>query len=239
MKFEKDYTESELLSSALNYKPTHSPGSYYQYSNIGITLSAISLTRIYNTDYQSLLNRLVLNPIGMRFTSLDVSNSNHKRIVTGYDIHDNPADYLNMGIKKSAGGIYSNTYDLAKYLEFQMNTNESKSMEALKIVHNNYYCLYPNGVSQQLAWEYHPISVLNDNFKPDANYRNLLSPHKIPTTCKYTTNGFIDKTGNSGGMSSYIGYVPNDKTGVVILSNKALQPDVVNLGRYILKTVSQ
>ena len=235
MKFDKDYTESELISSAIKYKPTNKPQSYYQYSNIGITLSAIALTRIYNTDYQSLLNKLILTPLEMRFTTMDISHTNKRQLVTGYDKDNKQVEYLNMGIKSSAGGLKSNTYDLAKYLQFQINSNESQALAALKIIHSNYYCLYPNGSSQQLAWEYHPMSVLNDKFQPDKNYRNLIEPHELPKTCQKSSIGFIDKTGNSSGMSSYMGYIPTDKTGVVILSNKALQPDIVNLGRYILK----
>lgn len=40
-------------------------------------------------------------------------------------------------------------------------------------------------------------------------------------------------------MTSYLAYLPNEKVGVGILSNSALKPVVVNLGRYILQEQSK
>ena len=237
-KYKDTFTESELLATAIQNKPTHSPESYYQYSNLSITLASISLTKIYHTNYENLLKKLVLNPLGMKYTSMHVSPKNQNLIVTGYGKDNNPAKLMTMGITRSAAGLKSNTYDLAKYLQFHMNEENSQSKNVLEIVHKNYYCLYKDGTYQQLTWEYHPMNALSEEFLPNANYANMLEPREIQSTCKTTENGFIDKTGNSPGMSSYIGYIKDRGVGVVILSSRGYQPDVVNLGRYILKTTS-
>ncbi len=238
-KYTDTFTESELLTSAIQNKPGHSPESYYQYSNLSITLASISLTRIYHTDYEKLLKKLVLNPLDMKYTSMNVSSKNQNLIVTGYGKDNNPTKLMTMGITRSAGGLKSNTYDLAKYLKFQMNRENSQSKNALDIIHKNYYCLYKDGTYQQLAWEYHPISALSEKFLPGPNYANILEPHEVQSACTSTETGFIDKTGNSPGMSSYIGYIKVQDVGVVILSSKSYQPDVVNLGRYILKNIKK
>ena len=234
-KYTDTFTESELLATAIQNKPNHSPESYYQYSNLSITLASISLTRIYHTNYENLLKKLVLNPLGMKYTSMNLSPKNQSLIVTGYDRDNNPTKLMTMGITRSAGGLKSNTYDLTRYLQFQMNRENSQFKNVLEIVHKNYYCLDKDGTSQQLSWEYHTMNALSEKFLPNANYANILEPREVPTACKTTENGFIDKTGNSPGMSSYIGYIKDHGVGVVILSSKGYQPDVVNLGRYILK----
>lgn len=237
--FDKADTEKELLSSLINMKFTTQPGVNYQYSNSGITISGIAIMRAYNNTYQNLLNTLILNKLEMKYTSIDVNSVNKDLIVTGYNKHDHPVGFMNIGVDNPAGGLKSNTYDLAKYLQFQMNASEPNLQQALSIVHTNYYCLYENGTYQQLAWEYHPPNVLSEQFQPDQDGRNILPPHQLPKKCKDVANGFIDKNGNSIGMTSYIGYLLTKKIGVVILSNSALKPDVVNLGRYVMKNVLQ
>lgn len=236
--FDKDFTESELIHSAIDMKFTTYPASYYRYSNPGITLSGIAMTRVYNMDYQSLLNKLVLNQLGMKYTSINVDPKYQNLIVTGYNKYDQPVVPMNIGIENPAGGLKSNTYDLTKYLQLQMNSHSSNFSQALAIVHKNYYCLYKNGTYQQLAWEYHPYHDLFKKYQPDSKNRNITSPHQLPSNCQNTINGFIDKTGNFPGTTSYIAYLPNKKRGVVILSNGALKPEIINLGRYILQKQS-
>ena len=238
LRFEKSFTEKELIDSLINMKFTNESAVTYQYSNPGIALSGLALTRIYNKNFQNLLGELILDKLDMKHTSIDLNPENKNLMVTGYNKNEQIADYMNIGIENPAGGLKSNTYDLAKYLQLQINPQNSIFQQALAIVHKNYYCLYANGTYQQLTWEYHPYSALSERFQADDKNRNILPPHALPMNCNDSPNGFIDKTGNSSGMTSYIGYIPNKKIGVIILSNSALKPDIVNLGRYILRETS-
>ena len=238
LRFEKSFTEKELIDSLVNMKFTNESAVTYQYSNPGIALSGLALTHIYNKNFQNLLETLILDKLSMKYTSMDVNPKYKNLIVTGYNKDSQPVSFMNIGIENPAGGLKSNTYDLAKYLQLQINPQNTSFQQALAIVHKNYSCLYTNGTFQQLAWEYHPIRVLSERFQADEKNRNIIPPHKLPMHCNYSTNGFIDKTGNSSGMTSYIGYIPSKKIGVVILSNSALKPDIVNLGRQILRKTS-
>ena len=237
--FDKSYTEKELLNSAIAMKFTDEPASYYRYSNPGIALSGLTITRLYKNDFQSVLNSLILDKLGMIYTSIDINPKYQNLVVTGYNKHNQPVDFMHIGIENPAGGLKSNTYDLVRYLQLQISTQDQKFQQALSIVHKNYYCLYEDGTYQQLAWEYHPTSDLFKKFMPDNKNRNITSSHPLPSNCQNTINGFIDKTGNSSGMTSYIAYSPNKKVGVVILSNNALKPDVVDLGRHILQNTAR
>ncbi len=235
MMFNGPLTEQGLIDSAINIKFTTPPGTYYQYSNPAFALVGLALTRIYKTDFQNLLSSLVLNKLGMVYTGINVTPHYQNLVVTGYNKNNQARGFMKLGIENSAGGLKSNTYDLAKYLQLQMNTTDPTFQQPLAIVHKNYYCLYEDGTYQQLAWEYHPIKELAKKYLPNAENQNISPPHSLPQTCKVASDGFIDKTGNSPGMTSYIGYIPNEKVGVAILASRALQPDVVNLGRYILQ----
>jgi beta-lactamase class C len=230
----KSFSEDELIHSLVNMSFSKLPADYYQYSNPGIALSGLAMTRIYGKSFQSLLDALILSKLDMSYTSIHVNYEHQPWFVTGYNKDDHPVDFINLGIDNPAGGLKSNTYDLARYLQLQINGQDLKLKKALAVVHKNYYCLDEAGTYQQLAWEYHPPHELYREFLPDSENRNILPSHKLPNNCENVPNGFIDKTGNFPGTTSYIGYIPN-KNGVVILSNRSKTPDIVNLGRYILQ----
>ncbi len=88
-----------------------------------------------------------------------------------------------------------------------------------------------------LAWVYHPKNDLLTEFKPETHNAAQFKPQKLAQHCADDPNGFIEKTGNSYGMSLYAVYSPSINAGVIVLANKARVSDTVNLGRNILKQI--
>ena len=142
LRLDKSFTEKELIDSLLSLSFVGIPLRYYQYSNPGIALAGLALTHIYNKSYQDLLATLILDDLAMKYTSIVVNPQYKKLIVTGYDKNDQPVNFMELGIESPAGGLKSNTYDLAKYLQLQINPEHTAFRQALAIVHKNYYCLY-------------------------------------------------------------------------------------------------
>ena len=112
------------------------------------------------------------------------------------------------------------------------------------LVHQNRVCFADKLSCEQLAWQSHHLSALknsigdtyfiafNKNGFPLFHIKkiinaNLLADGKI----------FIDKTGSGYGMSSYMAYIPEQKIGVVILTNKFLGDERIKLGRDILQNL--
>lgn len=216
----------------------HLPQTYYQYGQVGISLVAIALEEIYKLPFKKILQQQLLDKIGMNETFI-YPPSNYKDIATGYNTNNQAVPMFSTDILTPSAGLKSSSQDMAKYIKVQLDSSHYPSLtKALSFVHKNYYCLYQDGTYQQLAWEYHPRGDLLSIFQPNINTNTSSISRELAKSCANNSNGFIEKSGNSPGMSSYIIYMPSADTGVVVLTNKALVPDSVNLGRSILKKIS-
>ncbi len=117
--------------------------------------------------------------------------------------------------------------------------------QALSDVHKNKYCFADRISCEQLAWQAHIISNLKnsngDTFFIKFNKKGfpLFHSKKILHEISLVDRKiFIDKTGSGYGMSSYMAYIPEQKIGVVILTNKFLGDERVKLGRDILRSIA-
>lgn len=232
-------SEAQLLTQLYNYTPPHTPQTVYQYSNLGITLVGLALERNYHQSFQQMLQNQLWGKLNMKYTFLTIPKKYKNLVVTGYNTDDTPYSSDILGVYNIAGGLKSNAYDLSKYIQLQINgTRDTTINKALSILHKNYYCLGYNGeFQQQLVWEYKPQKNLKKTFHLESaiNVKSIKSPYTLTTHCADNSNGFVEKTGNISGMSSYLAYIPSKKVGVVVLMNKSHASEDINLGRSILQ----
>lgn len=99
------------------------PGAAEWYSNAGYQLVGVGLGHVYHEPYATLLQQRILAPRAMTSTTLTPSPSQLARRVTGYDILGNvaPDHPDNAG---AAWGLWSTPADLAKYVSWQLDTND-------------------------------------------------------------------------------------------------------------------
>lgn len=235
----KSSSQADFINALVKTKAQYPPQTYYQYGQVGISLVALALEKSYQLPFNDILQQRLLNKLNMQETFVNVPSS-YKNKAVGYDKNNQPVPYFSVGNLTPAAGLKSSTYDLVKYLKLQLNgSHDPIFSKALNIVHQNYYCLYPDGTYQQLAWVYHPKNDLMTEFQPGTHNAVNFKPQELAHNCAYDTNGdgFIEKTGNSYGMSLYAVYMPSINAGVIVLANKARISDTVNLGRSILKKI--
>ncbi len=125
-----------------------SPGNEYQYSNVATSLLGYILQHKKNKQtFQELLNSELFYKLAMVNTNI-VVNPNNPLVSRRYD-GDVQSDPIDLNHIAPAGGIYSNTKDMMKYLALHMGMLEKyptyKSLSrAAKATHatvdiNNYY----------------------------------------------------------------------------------------------------
>lgn len=239
---------AELIKDLQHYQPSRAPGSEYSYSNAGIGLVGYVLQSIYHQNYQTLLSAKILTPLQMHSTYLQVPANQENHIAIGHDPHNNSVVYnKNLETWFAAASLKSNIVDLANYLSAQINVDRLQDKDLRKtilLVHQTRYCFKDNLSCEQLAWQAHRLSVLK-NAIGDTYFINF-GKDGIPVfyNKKLIANNFlanqpilIDKTGSGYGMSSYMAYLPEQKIGVVILTNKFLGDARIKLGRDILQTL--
>ncbi|WP_342219443.1 serine hydrolase [Rickettsiella endosymbiont of Miltochrista miniata] len=239
----------ELIYDLQQFKLTRAPGSEYSYSNAGIGIVGYVLQGVYVMPYQDLLTIKIVKPLGMDSTYLNVPLEKQQHIAVGHTKDNQIVAYnKNLDIWFAAGSLKSSVPDLAKYVYAQIHIDKLKDKTLAQTfieVHKNKYC-FANPLScEQLAWQEHAISDLK-NSTGDTYFINfdkegspLFHNKKIINANPLTDSKiFIDKTGSGYGMSSYMAYIPEQKTGVVILTNKFLGDERIKLGRDILLSLS-
>lgn len=238
----------EFIDDLQHFTLTRAPGSEYSYSNAGIGIVGYVLQTIYQQNYQTILTTKILVPLNMHSTYLQVPTAKEKYLAIGHDPQNNAVAYnKNIETWFAAASLKSNISDLANYLYAQIyaNTLRDKNLgKGLALVHQDRYFFADKLSCEQLSWQVHTLSVLK-NSSGDTYFiafdkegyplfhnkkiinGNPLFNHKI----------FIDKTGSGYGMSSYMAYIPEQKIGVVILTNKFLGDERIKLGRDILQNL--
>jgi len=239
-------TFEAAMDDLKGFLPEYAPGSEYSYSNAGIGTAGYVLQNIYAKNYQFILQDKVLKPLNMESTFLIVPAEKEKYLAVGHDQSNAIVNYdKKIEVWFAAASLKSTISDMAKYLNAHINSNENDTLaKAIKLVHQNDYCFADELSCEQLAWQAHRLAELKNstgdtyfiNF--DKNGMPVFGKKEIiNTNFLEKEQVFIDKTGSGYGMSSYMAYIPEEKTGVVILLNKTIGDERIKLGRDILMSV--
>jgi beta-lactamase class C len=188
----------------------HEPGKQYRYSNAGIILLRLAIERRFNTPFPKLLKQRLVSPLGMSSTALLLSPALLSRTVQGYGANGSPLA-IPGAVQGTfdwpgAGQIYSSSRDMAVFLAANLGelSEHCPLQEAMAFAHEGLFSVTPR-FTQALAWE-------------------IITREDIT---------IIDKNGGLKNTSTYVGFVPQKKIGVVILSNRGREP-ATRVGREIL-----
>lgn len=238
-------TYAALVKGLNQFTSQKLPGSEYNYSNAGIGTVGYVLQNAYGKNYQDILEDKLLKPLNMNSTYLHVPAEKEKYITLGHDKDNKEVPYSkNIEAWFAAASLKSTISDMAKYLNAHMNYASLKNKDlskALSLAHENKYCFANKIACEQLSWQAHIISELHktngDSFfeKFDSKENPIFIGQKIISNKNFSKNKiFIDKSCAGYGMSGYMAYIPEEKVGVVLLTNKWLGDERIRLGRDIL-----
>lgn len=114
-----DFTLAQLLELLGFHAPTGNFGQF-DYNNLGYNLLGMVLESIYDESWKDVVQRLVLDPLGMAGTSAYRSRLDPDRIALPHDF--GPDGFTAMPLAKhdenmhAAGGHFASARDLARYL---------------------------------------------------------------------------------------------------------------------------
>lgn len=206
------YNTLEMITGLNRWRPSHPIGTHYRYSNIGFALLGFALGNIDSTDYYSLVNNVILQPLNMASTFINVPYMLLDRYAMGYEINGRtPARRHPMQAWPGGGALRSTSRDMLKFL--QANLGVSGPPQLLK--------------AMQFAQQ--PYFRVNEDFTMGLGWRRFVSDDDI---------FLIDKDGGVAGFSSYIGMIPDQKVGIVILLNR-VHSKITRLGRLVLLDLAE
>lgn len=132
IKIHKNYNRQNFYEDLHKVNLDTIPGSYTKHSNVAAQLLGYILERVYNTSYDDLLKKYILNFLKMKSTSfLERVYFNKKLLAKGYNQKGKIMPYITMKDVEIAGGLISSTSDMLKYLQFQLEEKNA----AIKMSH--------------------------------------------------------------------------------------------------------
>jgi beta-lactamase class C len=212
------YTWPEFVQFLNSWKagPNHEPGKQYLYSDAAMVLLRVALERRVNTRFAALMRGRITGPLRMNSTALPLPRDLLGRAVQGYGPAGHPIGRPgeeSEGTFKwpGTGQIYSSSRDMATFLAANMGA------------------LADHGpMENAMAFARQPVFTVNPHFKQALAWQDVTSGNLL----------IIDKNGGLNNTSTYIGFAPQRKLGVVILVNRGKQ-HATGIGRQILHALAQ
>ena len=212
----KGYSLEKLYDFLNHHSLQNDPGSTYAYSNVGYALLGHALSLRNKSDYETLIVSRIARPLGMTHTITGIHEELFPDKVQGYYGNqkvDSWAKYMQEGIQ-GGGALISTMEDQLRYLDANMDVTSTPLQKAMTLAHQTTQQItgyYQEGIG--LGWY------------------------------TVTVNGRIItwKNGLNGGFTSFMGFDKTTKTGVVILCNSSMNPDLLQtkMGFALLERLRQ
>lgn len=197
-----DYTEQQAIDFVSSYQLPRDIGAKYEYSNLGMGLLGIALTRREGVSYEALVRKHVIDPLGMSDTRVTFTPSMRDRLALGHDENGAVASNWDIPGLAGAGALRSTVNDMLRYLQANVDPSHSSLAAAIEMAHAKRHDTDNPNLSLGLAWHI------------------LRTPQGSTITWH---------NGGTGGYRTFIGFDPARHAGVVVLSNSATSVDDIGL----------
>jgi beta-lactamase class C len=217
-------TDAEAIKYYQRWKPAHPAGTYRLYSNPSIMLLGLIAAKRMNADFATLMQRDVFVPLGLHNTYLTVPADQLSRYAQGYTDTGTPRRMAPGPLAAEAYGVRTTASDVLHFVDANMNLVDPDDTLRRAIVNTRtgYYRI--GAMTQDLIWEQlrYPASLPtlletnSDRMISEENAAVQIEPPSPPMN-----DVVLNKTGSTSGFAAYVVFIPQRKTGVVVLANKS------------------
>jgi len=197
-----DYTVDLMNEFISGCELTRAIGSEYEYSNLAQGFLGHILAQQAGKSYEELMIEVIAEPLGMHETKVALDKNMKDNLAYG---HSSGVEVSNWDIPAmaGAGGIRSSVHDMLIYLAANLGLVETDLYSSMGMTH------YPrhskaNEAMVGLGWHIREGS----------------------------TGDIVAHGGGTGGYSTFVGFVQETGTGVVVLTNSTEGAD--DIARYLL-----
>lgn len=206
------------------------PNRQWQYSNAGIGMLGIALEKLTHKEVNQLFLAEVMMPLGMQPIGVTVPKELKANYAQGYDRDNKPAPRFEWSLFPAAGSIKASAHDMQRFLAAAIGLpgTPQRVQKAMRLAETPYVRLEDK--MQGLGWQIYPLTsgtvpkllsrVHDLDFGPDHVEEMIANPI-------FNGQALIDKTGTTDGFRAYIAFIPDKKSGVVVLMNKRVSNQVI------------
>lgn len=200
-----DYTVAQLYEFLSSHELQRDIGAEVEYSNLGTGLLGHALALSQETDYETLVSRRLLEPLGMSDTSITLSPSQQERLAVGHSVQLRPVANWDLPNLAGAGALRSTVNDMLTFVEANLGLHETSLHAAMAVTHAPRRDFAGPNMQIGLGW------VVREGHGRKLHWHN----------------------GGTGGYRSFLGFDLESRTGVVVLSNSGDSVD--DLGFHLLE----
>jgi CubicO group peptidase (beta-lactamase class C family) len=201
---QKRSSNADLLSQLQKEYLCFKPGSACKYSNIGYRLLGMMIEQVTGEPFESYLEKEVFKPLGLNRSSFEYTADMALRMSKGHDGDTETSRVDNED--KAASGLFSTLKDLTAFLRFLSSRNPQ----------------LPGRINNSRIID---LIIKNGDPAIDTFYdsKNIYSSGWYLNS--YQFNGIhsvLSSSGNINGFSTAMTYLPEERLGIVILTNSSL-----------------
>lgn len=200
-----DYSVAQLYEFLSSHELQRDIGAEVEYSNLGTGLLGHALALSQDTEYETLVSRRLLEPLGMSDTSITLSPSQQERLALGHSVQLRPVANWDLPTLAGAGALRSTVNDMLTFVEVNLGLRESPLDDEIGVTHAARREFPAPGMQIGLGW------VIRSGHDRELHWHN----------------------GGTGGYRSFLGFDLESQTGVVVLSNSGDSVD--DLGFHLLE----
>lgn len=201
----ENYSEQQLYDFLSHYTLTRAIGSKVEYSNMGMGLLGHILSLKAGLPYDELVIRRICAPLGMNSTLRALPKGLRERMAVGRYLDGQESKGWEMPpVFAGAGGLRSTAGDMIKYLAANLGLLKSPLSAAMQKTHEEKKNIRGEVLKIGLAW----FVIRKDDLK------------------------ILIHEGGTEANSSFIAFDPQEKIGVVVLSNS--NSVISDIGLYAL-----
>ena len=203
-----DHTsEADLYRFLATYQLPREPGTEWAYSNLGVGLLGVALSRRAGMDLETLVRQRVTGPLGMTSTAMTVPAPLQARLATGYDAFVRPTAPIAIGPAEAAAGlIRSSANDMLKLLAAETGNVKTPLKPAMDAMLIQDRAEMPGGFRQALGW-----MVLD-----------------LPS------GRIVTHSGGTFGQRAFAAFNTKTREGVIVLSNAEGATGADDIGLHII-----
>jgi CubicO group peptidase (beta-lactamase class C family) len=187
-----DYLREHLFHFVGNHELRREVGEKYEYSNLGFGLLGTLLARRADTTYAELIETRITKPLGMKDTGVVLTAAMKRRLAPGHRGVLKTANW-DFQTLAGAGALRSTAHDMLTFLEANLGLTETPLRQALELARQRRESAGSDAMSIGLGWHLR-----------SANGKSI-----------------VWHNGGTGGYRSFTGFDPEEKRGIVILTNSA------------------
>jgi serine-type D-Ala-D-Ala carboxypeptidase/endopeptidase len=204
------FLPSDLVDALAHTRPGRMPGTRFRYSNLGAGLLGLALAHRAGVSYEELVRERVCVPLELDDTMIHVPPVQRDRLAEGHTRLGRPRPPFEISALEAAGALRSSLRDTTTFLRLNLGLVEGPLARSAALTHDPLFRV-SKGVEVGLGWIITPLR----GDRPRMHCHN----------------------GGTGRARSFLGFIRDSGTGVVVLSNTNRSVD--RLGIRILETLDR